>query len=113
LKEQQKCIITEFMEELVFLNSGTMMFAINDLYERFLDFCRRSHIPERTIYEKQKFGSALGFKNYDGVERKVIWLNGRTVRGWKFYFDVLKPQFDDSLYEHNEPNELMSDDEVL
>lgn len=110
LREEQKDVITEFMEDFVYLHNGTITFTVVDLYERFLDYCKRSHVPERSTMTKQRFASDLGFKAYSGISRKKnFWCNGRNNNGWVFDFEKLKELFKVEGVEE----ELMSDDEIL
>jgi hypothetical protein len=113
LKENQKDVITEFMEDFVYLHNGTVKFFNIELYERFLDFCKRNYIQEKNILNKHRFGIDLQFKNYNGViksEHKGLWINGKSSTGWTFDFDILKLQFEGGV---SETMSMDSDDEVI
>ena len=113
LKEDQKDVITEFMEDFVFLHKNTLKFSNIELYQLFIEFCKRNYIPEKNIISKNKFSTDLAFKNYNGViksKHKGLWINGNSVCGWTFNFDLLKTQFNEGV---GETDVMDSDDEMI
>lgn len=113
LKEDQKDVITEFMEDFVYLHKNTLKFSNIQLYQLFIEFCKRNYIPEKNIITKNRFSTDLAFKNYNGVvksKHKGLWIDGTSVSGWTFNFDILKTQFDEGV---SEPIIMDSDDEMI
>jgi hypothetical protein len=105
LKETQKEPIIEFLEEIIYVETGIKHYQTNTLYENYIDFCKRNHIT--FITNKIAFTTRLGMKKYNGLTKNKKWLNGKMTNIWTFEFDLLKPQFIDKNIEEF----LESDDE--
>ena len=87
----------EFLEETVYIGTGIKHISSNALYESYLDFCRRNHIP--WTKDKNSFGTRLGMKKYNGLSSGPKRIEGRKQNTWTFDFDLLKPQFVDETIE--------------
>jgi len=91
LKETQKEPIMEFIEEVVYIGKGISYIPSNTLYENYLDFCKRNHIP--WTKDKNSFTTRLGMRKYNGLSSGPKWIQGRKQNTWTFDFNLLKPQF--------------------
>jgi len=91
LIEEQKDPIVLFIEELVYINirlEEPIAFTSINLYEIFIDFCNRNHIPY--VKNKVAFGMAISFKNYNGIRKLVKKIDKKAQNVWEFDFQVLK-----------------------
>lgn len=93
LKEAQKEPVMEFLEEFIYIHTGIQHYPSNQLYEFYIDFCKRNHI--QFIMTKIGFLTKLGMRKYEGIINKKKWVENKAVNCWTFDFDVLKPQFID------------------
>jgi len=93
LKEVQKEPVMEFLEEFIYIHTGIQHYPSNQLYELFLDFCKRNYI--QFIMTKIAFCTRLGMRKYEGIINKKKWFENKVINCWTFDFDVLKPQFID------------------
>ena len=109
LKDTQKEPIMEFIEELIYVNNGISHYATNTLYENYLEFCKRNHVP--FVMPKMSFSTKLGMRKYNGLTSNKKWLNGKMSNVWTFDFDLLKPQFID--VNAVEEMSMDSDDEMI
>ena len=91
LKEVQKDPVTEFLEEFIYINTGTLDYTCNQLYDQFIDFCKRNHIT--FIMNKMSFATRLGMRKYNGIINKKKWFEKRWCTIWTFEFEVLKAYF--------------------
>jgi len=91
LKEAQKDTTIEFFEELTYLYQDRIepkKFSTNELYEQFIDYCKRNYITY--ITSKISFTTKLAFKNFNGIEKSVKKKDGITTRGYIIDFGLLK-----------------------
>ncbi len=91
LKEAQKDTTIEFFEELTYLYQDRIepkKFSTNELYEQFIDYCKRNYITY--ITSKISFTTKLAFKNFNGIEKSVKKIDGITTRGYIIDFGLLK-----------------------
>ena len=93
LKEAQKEPVMEFLEEFIYINTGEQTYSANQLYEQFIEFCKRNHI--QFIMNKISFTTRLGMRKYEGITNKKKRFENKSTNCWIFDFDVLKPQFID------------------
>ena len=107
LKETQKEPIIEFIEEILYVNKGVKHYPSNALYENYLDFCKRNHIPFPLA--KLQFTTKLGMRKYNGLTRSKKWVNQKATNVWTFDIDLLRPQFITETIEEF----LESDDEFM
>ena len=107
LKETQKEPIIEFIEEILYVNKGIKHYPSNALYENYLDFCKRNHIPFPLA--KLQFTTKLGMRKYNGLSRSKKWVNQKATNVWTFDIDLLRPQFITETIEEF----LESDDEFM
>jgi phage/plasmid-associated DNA primase len=107
LKETQKEPIIEFIEEILYVNKGVKHYPSNALYETYLDFCKRNHIPFPLA--KLQFTTKLGMRKYNGLSRSKKWVNQKATNVWTFDIDLLRPQFITETIEEF----LGSDDEFM
>jgi hypothetical protein len=107
LKETQKDPIMEFIEEILYVNKGVKHYPSNALYENYLDFCKRNHIPFPLA--KLQFTTKLGMRKYNGLTRSKKWVNEKATNVWTFDIDLLRPQFITETIEEF----LESDDEFI
>jgi hypothetical protein len=109
LKEAQKEPILEFLDEMVYVNQGIRHYGSNTLYENYMEFCARNHIP--FVMPKMSFTTRLGMRHYNGLSKGGKWLDGRKQNVWTFDFDLLKTEFNVNGLE--EDMMVGSDDEFL
>jgi hypothetical protein len=107
LKETQKEAVIEFIEELIYVNKGIKHYPVNELYETYLDFCKRNHIPFPLA--KLQFTTKLGMRKYNGLSRSKKWVNQKATNVWTFDIDLLRPQFITGMIEEF----MESDDEFM
>ena len=91
LKEAQKDPFVEFMEDLVYVYSDRTepkTIIANDLYEKYIDFCKRNYI--QYTQNKISFTTKLGYKNFDGMTKKVKKIEGKAFNCYVFDFQQLK-----------------------
>lgn len=91
LKEAQKDTIIEFVEELTYLyqdRKEPKIFSSNELYEQFIDFCKRNHITY--IATKGSFTTKLAFKNFNGMEKSVKKKDRISTNVYTIDFQLLK-----------------------
>jgi hypothetical protein len=107
LKETQKEPIIEFIEEILYVNKGIKHYPSNALYENYLDFCKRNHIPFPLA--KLQFTTKLGMRKYNGLSRSKKWVNQKATNVWTFDIALLRPQFITGMIEEF----MESDDEFM
>ena len=107
LKDAQKEPIMEWLEEFIYIGTGVVDYATTRLYEYYIDYCKREHVP--FPLQKLQFTTRLGMRKYNGLTKKVKKLNGKATNVWTFDFNLLKTTF--SI--EDEPIILDSDDEVI
>jgi len=107
LKDAQKEPILEWLEEFIYVGTGVVDYTTSRLYEYYLDYCKREHVP--FPLQKLQLTTRLGMRKYNGLTKKVKKLNGKASNVWMFDFNLLKTAFnveaDDMI--------LDSDDEVI
>ena len=107
LKDAQKEPVIEWLEEFVYVGTGVVDYATTRLYEYYIDYCKREHVP--FPLQKLQFTTRLGMRKYDGLTGKVKWINGKATRVWSFDFTLLKT----ALNVEADDMVLGSDDEVI
>lgn len=93
LKEAQKEPVVEFLEEFVYIHTGCKYYSSNQLYDLFLDFCKRNHI--QFVMSKIAFSTRLGMRKYKGIINQKKWCENRMMNCWCFDIDILKLEVSD------------------
>jgi hypothetical protein len=91
LKESQKDTMIEFFEELTYLyadKTEPKTFSTNQLYEQFIDFCKRNYITY--IQSKGSFTTKLFYKKFNGMEKSVKKIDRITTNVYIIDFQLLK-----------------------
>jgi len=91
LISEQKDPVIDFIEEFIYININIeepLIFTTNNLYEIFIDFCKRNH----HTYAKSKIalGMTISMKKYNGIRKLVKWVDNKKQNVWEFDFQVLK-----------------------
>ena len=107
LKDAQKEPIMEWLEEFVYVGTGVVDYATSRLYEYYLDYCKREHVP--FPLQKLQLTTRLGMRKYNGLTKNKKWINGKASNVWTFDFNLLKTSFNVEAV----PMILDSDDEVI
>ena len=107
LKDAQKEPIMEWLEEFVYVGEGKVDYTTTKLFECYLEYCKREHIP--FPLQKLPFTTRLGMRKNNGLTKTVKKINGKANNVWTFDFNLLKTAFNIEA----EPMILDSDDEVF
>tara|TARA_R110001592_G_scaffold136661_1_gene353919 strand:- start:356 stop:2521 length:2166 start_codon:yes stop_codon:yes gene_type:complete len=91
LKEVQKDNLIDFFEELTYLNidkTEPKIFTSNNLYELFIDYCKRNYI--QYYGNKGSFTTKLFYKKINGMEKKVKKIEKVATNVYIIDFKLLK-----------------------